>query len=178
MVTIRDDFLPIGINRPGTPFAQGFPLGLVQHSTATSGATAADIARYFHSPRDASCHLIVDWTEAVKIIPLSEIAWHAGYTANHRYLGVELCETPLKEQFDQSIQNLLDVLEEIFRAYAWPTDYADPANEAHHFFSHNQTSLLFHETSHTDPTGYFAGHGYSMQMLQDALHARLTTPAV
>ena len=175
MVTIRERFLPIGDNRPGQRFGSSLPNGLVQHSTACPSATDDDIDAYFlHNPQvQASAHIVVDWADAVKIIPLSEIAWHAGQTANHQFLGIELCETPEKEKFESSIQNLLDVLEEIFKAYGWPVDYDERIAGGKHFYSHNQTSLLWRETTHTDPTGYLASHGYNMTLLSAALEERL-----
>ena len=166
-VPMREDFLPIGTNRPGTHFAPGYPIGCVIHSTATPGASAADEDHYFHGAnRGASAHIFVDNHEAIKVIPLSEEAWHAGQTANARYLSLEIAETADPDEFKQDIQDALDILEDMARVYSWPADTT-------HFPAHADTSAWFKETDHTDPVAYFASHGYSMSQLRADLAARL-----
>lgn len=88
---------------------------LVIHYTATSGATAANEHDYFDgtcvkAKRYASAHIFVDKKEALNIIPLNEVAYHANDVqkknadgspwrgvpaiapdANFESIGVELC---------------------------------------------------------------------------------------
>jgi N-acetylmuramoyl-L-alanine amidase len=171
MVMIREDFLPEGLNWSNTPLVAQ---GVVVHSTATPSATAADEDKYFHGAnRDASAHIFVDWVEAVKIVPLSKVAWHAGYTANHKFYGVELSETSDPAQWAASLENLLDLLASIFQMMRWPVDYTEPPVGGRHLYSHAQTSQLYRETDHTDPVAYLDSHGYSMLQLADDLSKRV-----
>ena len=77
---------------------------LVLHWTANFGATAEDHYEYFNNleGRYASAHIFVDKKEALCIIPLNEIAYHANDgkfrgipelkpNANYLSIGVEMC---------------------------------------------------------------------------------------
>jgi len=144
-------------NRPGLRFADGFPNGLVIHSTATPEATAKNIWDYFqNNPQvEASAHMAIDWTEARVLIPLlanPEIAWHCGHTGNHRFVGVELCESADPGKFAAMYANALEVCSTIIHFYGWVVDDL-------YVWSHDRVSLTFHETDHTDPIGFFASHG-------------------
>lgn len=149
------DLLEVGHNRPATTFS---PTGVVVHSTDDLNATAPAIRNFFNNnpDRQASAHLSIDWSQAVTMIPWqpgeAEIAWHAGPTANHRYLSVEWCETDDPNLFAQGYANCMTIVRTILDWYRWPVD-------AEHVFSHAQTSQLFHETDHTDPLPYLSRHG-------------------
>jgi N-acetylmuramoyl-L-alanine amidase len=85
---------------------------LVVHYTANPGASAENHYRYFNTLKDryASAHIFVDKIQAINIIPLGEIAYHAGDiqrrnadgsawrgvkellpSANNLSIGVEMC---------------------------------------------------------------------------------------
>jgi N-acetylmuramoyl-L-alanine amidase len=85
---------------------------IVVHYTANPGASAENHYRYFNTLKDryASAHIFVDKTEAINIIPLGEVAYHAGDiqkhnadgtpyrgvkellpSANYLSIGVEMC---------------------------------------------------------------------------------------
>jgi N-acetylmuramoyl-L-alanine amidase len=85
---------------------------LVVHYTANPGASAENHYRYFNTLKDryASAHIFVDKTQAINIIPLGEVAYHAGDiqrrnadgsawrgvkellpSANNLSIGVEMC---------------------------------------------------------------------------------------
>lgn len=85
---------------------------IVVHYTANPGASAQNHYLYFGSLKDryASAHLFVDKIEAINIIPLNEVAYHAGDiqkrnangtpyrgvkellpSANYLSIGVEMC---------------------------------------------------------------------------------------
>ncbi len=133
--------------------ARLFPMGAVLHSTDTPGATAEDEYRYFSSGyRGASAHVVIDWNEAVQMIPFDEQSWHAGTTANSRYIGIELCETDKKWQFDLVWKNGVQVFSDLFLQYGWSVN-------SQTLPSHREISQSFGETDHTDPDGYFAVFG-------------------
>lgn len=84
---------------------------IVMHYTANNGATAENHYRYFNNLKDryASAHFFVDKVEALCIIPLNEIAYHANDVqqrvngvayrgvaelkpnANELSIGIEMC---------------------------------------------------------------------------------------
>jgi N-acetylmuramoyl-L-alanine amidase len=83
--------------------------GVVWHYTASLGASAENIAKYFNSTcivnkRYASAHDVIDAKEVIRMIKYNRIAYHAhdrnrqrldrrryGSNANFTTLGVELC---------------------------------------------------------------------------------------
>lgn len=95
-----EQFIPNNpFSRPGNPLTNE---RIVIHYTGNPGATAAGHVGYFgnvianQNPSDpipdtyASAHLFIDRTEAILIIPLNEIAYHAS-SANPNSIGIEMC---------------------------------------------------------------------------------------
>ncbi|MGM7719446.1 peptidoglycan recognition protein family protein [Metabacillus sp. Hm71] len=77
---------------------------IICHWTANPGASAYNHYKYFNNLKDryASAHIFIDKTEALCIIPLNEVAYHANDgsyrgvgelkpNANYLSIGVELC---------------------------------------------------------------------------------------
>jgi N-acetylmuramoyl-L-alanine amidase CwlA len=134
-----------GYSCPGTPFT---PSGVVLRSTDTLNATAVDERSYFNNheyfrinqSKLASAHRFVDWSQAITTIPWqpgkAEIAWHAGPVANHRYLGIEWCETDDHDLFAQGNDNFVRTMRTILDWYQWPVD-------DQHVYSHAQISAMF-----------------------------------
>src|SRR5205085_10160348 len=82
-----------------------------------------------------------------------------GHTANQRYVGVELCETADANLFKQSYDRYTWLLAKIL------LDKGLPMVHMKTFFTHDDTSKLFHETTHSDPVGYLQSHGISINQL-------------
>jgi LysM repeat protein len=145
-VTIKEDLLPVGTNRPGTRFN---PIGLTVHETASPGDSDEGEDHFFHGGnRNASAHYFVDTDSAIREIPENEEAWHAGPTANARYLSMELCHATNASDFQKIWDNGVWLAADMFKRHGWaitPTTLV----------SHDWTSRTFHETDHTDPIGYF-----------------------
>lgn len=142
-------------NRPGTPLN---PTGQVIHSTAAPGATAQNIRDYFrnHPEAQASAHAVIDWNSIIEMIPENEIAWHAGATANRKFLSFEMCEPAANDPERYS------KFQEVWNRAVWYcaktcVNYGWNTND--NIFSHYGISQMYHETNHTDPYGYFATYG-------------------
>lgn len=137
----------LSYNRPGEPLK---PEGVVVHSTANPGATAQAEYSYFNSGyRAASAHYVVDWVQIIRLIPENEVAWHAGPTANHRFLSVEMCE-PFgldADRFDETWKRAVWLVADMCVRYGWTM-----AN----VLSHKEVSERWRETDHTDPIPYFS----------------------
>lgn len=141
------------------------PTGIVLHETATPGATAENEYKFFNSgDRNASAHGFVDWSGYVQTIPYDEVAWHAGYTANHKYIGIEMCHAVSKADFEKVWNNTIEVFAELMRKYGFSVS---------DITTHDEVSKRWGETDHTDPTGYFKKFGRTFDDFKCELNARI-----
>jgi putative cell wall-binding protein len=155
----------ISYNRPHQALN---PQGFVIHSTATPGKDAEFFYNYFNSRnRDASAHYVADWNEVIQLIPEQEVAWHAGPTANHRYLSVEMCEPDGNnpEQFQKVWDRTVALVADACVRYGW--------NVRDHVFSHYQMSMTYKETNHTDPIGFLGQYDRTWDQLIQAIEAKV-----
>lgn len=151
-------------NRSGrTLKSQGF----VIHSTATPNASAQNEHDYFNSGnRQASVHYFSDWSTIIRCVPENEVAWHAGSTANNRYLSVEMCEpsndsTKFQEVWNRTVWLVGDACVR----YGWNTE--------DNVWSHRGISNLYHETDHQDPISFLASYGKTWEQLLQAIDAKI-----
>ena len=74
------------------------PKGIMVHSTATPGVTAAQLRASWDKPGvSAAVHAIVDDTGAIQTLPWNRRGWHAGagtsgQSANDTHISFEICE--------------------------------------------------------------------------------------
>lgn len=108
----------------------------------------------------------MDWTEILRTIPESEVAWHAGYTANHRYLSVEMCEPYGKDlaKFEQVWNRTVWLVADACVRYGWTKDT---------IWSHRKVSGAYGETDHTDPIDYLNRYGRSWGDLVSAIELEI-----
>ncbi len=141
------------------------PRGIIVHSTATPGATAEAEQAYFdRAYRGASAHFFVDWDSIINAIPLDEVAWGAGPTANHAYIHIEMCE-PFHGNPGQ--------FQEVWNRTVWLCGLLCSRNvwnplvavHSHLWVTENYPS----ESDHSDPFPYFNEYGVSWQSLIDAI---------
>ena len=146
------------------------PKGVVVHETATPGATAEREYQYFNGgERGASAHAFVDWEDVVQTIPYDEVAWHAGPTANSRYIGIELCRPSSHEpdKFGRVWNNAVSLFADLFREHGFGEVTVD------NLLSHAEVSSRWRESDHTDPVGYFAEYGKTVNEFRDAVQNEL-----
>lgn len=133
------------------------PVGIVVHDTATPGATAQNEHDYFNNAyRGASAHAFTDWTSIVQTVPFAEVAWHAGGTANSKFIGVELC-----------VPNPSDTgkFSEVWKRATWLFAYVFvnvlkcTTVSKENLMSHAEVSAKWKETDHTDPISFFGLYG-------------------
>lgn len=141
------------------------PVGIVLHETATPGATAQNEFLYFNGgDRGASAHGFVDWNGYIQTIPYDEVAWHAGYTANHKYIGIEMCHATNKADFDKVWDNTVEIVVDLINKCGFSI------NE---LTTHNEVSLRWGETDHTDPIGYFKKFGKTFEDFKNDVIAQI-----
>ena len=156
-------------NRPKSPLT---PQGIVIHSTAGIGAPAQNIVNWFDNPKaQSSAHGVVDWDKYIQCIPYNEVAWHAGPTANSRYIGIEMCETNSSIEFKKVWDNTVELCAEICTTYGF-----DPKTQ---ILSHHEVSLKWKEVDHIDPDHYFKNFtGYDMTRLKKDISEALAKDSI
>lgn len=145
-------------------YRNGKPEGIVIHETATPNATAHDEAIYFNREWmniDAYVHAFVDKNGVIQMMTPNYGTWGAGPVANSRFIQVELCEENNLADFAKGVNNDAVYVAQLLHRY----DLV-PTNAVHDgqgtIWSHHAVSKFLGGTNHTDPDGYFAKWGYSM----------------
>lgn len=147
------------------------PEGFVIHSTDTPGATDENERSYFNSGyHGASVHYFADWDSITKTVPENEVAWHAGSTANHKYLSVEMCEPRNDDpdrfrKFEEVWNRTVWLVADACVRYGWST--------GPDVWSHNGISRKWRETDHTDPYGFLQRYGRTWDQLLAAIDAEI-----
>lgn len=93
-VTFRSCILPKTSScRPGINMV---PKGLTVHNTGNDNVPADNYKRNRHNAKDETgYHFVLDEKEIIQLIPINEVAWHAGDgngPGNRSTIGVEICE--------------------------------------------------------------------------------------
>lgn len=142
----------ISKNRSGQTL---YSKGIVLHETGTLNATADNEFNYFNNNSvSASAHFFIDNISIINTVPISEIAWHAGKTANHNYLSVELCHFNDSAKFSVIYQKAVWLFANLFINKLGITTITKD-----NLMSHAEVSAKWHETDHVDPVSYFAQFG-------------------
>ncbi len=129
----------ININKFSRPGIKNYGIkGLIMHYTANNGGTARNHKTYFNNLNGiyASAHLFVDDNEAICIIPLNEVAYHANDTvkynadgtiykplyskignANYGAIGLEMCLDKNGKITEKTFQNAVKAVKELVAKY-------------------------------------------------------------
>lgn len=128
----------IGINKYSRPGIKNNGIkGLIMHYTANNGGTARNHKSYFNnlSGTYASAQLFVDDVEALCIIPLDEVAYHANDiqkyvngqpyyplrgiigNANYSTIGLEMCLDANGNITEATFQNSVKAVKELIKMY-------------------------------------------------------------
>lgn len=111
--------------------------GLIMHYTANNGGTARNHKNYFNNLNGvyASAHLFVDDEEAICVIPLNEVAYHANDiqkyvngqpyyplrsiigNANYSTIGIEMCLDRNGKITEKTFQNTVKAVKELIAKY-------------------------------------------------------------
>jgi len=129
--TYRKDHIPKSTpwnRRPGTRMEA---TTITIHNTGNPGSTAANERSWLTNPentRTASFQIVVDAKEAIEVVPLDEVAWHAGdgsgaKSGNRTSIGIEICEkdTTLGE-YAQALSNAIDLTAKLLHERGWGVD--------------------------------------------------------
>ncbi|WP_139491809.1 N-acetylmuramoyl-L-alanine amidase [Brevibacillus dissolubilis] len=145
MLPIQEEIIDVNAySRPGTKLKA--VKGIVMHWTASPGAPAINILRYFgrlkqQNPADsqtdryASAHFSVDDTSIYQIIPMNEMAYHVGsqtYTPdaikrlstypNNCTIGIEMCINSNSQITEATFQNAADLVAYLLKKFQLGVD--------------------------------------------------------
>jgi N-acetylmuramoyl-L-alanine amidase len=127
----RKDHIPKGTaynRRPGLPL---IATTITIHNNANTTSTAANERAWLTNPsntRTASYHIVVDAKEAIEVLPLNEVAWHAGdgskaTSGNRTSIGIEICERDVTlGEYAQTLTNAVDLVAKLLYERGWGVD--------------------------------------------------------
>ena len=109
--------------RPGVPMT---PQYITIHSTGNPKSTARNERAWLTNPSNtvtASYHIVVDEKEAIEVLPLNEVAWHAGDggngTGNRKSIGIEICESGDRQK---TLANAANLVAKMLNERGWGVD--------------------------------------------------------
>lgn len=97
------------------------------HNTANPSSTARNERAWLTNTantRTASFHIVIDDKEAIEVIPLNEVAWHAGdgskaTSGNRTSIGIEICESG---NYEQTLSNAAELVAGMLKERGWGTE--------------------------------------------------------
>lgn len=101
------------------------PKYLTIHSTGNPSSTAKNERAWLTNPtndRQASYHIVVDEKEAIEVLPLNEVAYHAGDgngQGNRASIGIEICESGNRQK---TLNNAVKLVAKMLRERGWGVD--------------------------------------------------------
>jgi len=105
--------------RPGIAMV---PKYITIHSTGNQTSTAQNERGWLTNPqnkRQASFHIVVDESEAIEVLPLNEVAWHAGDgngQGNRASIGIEICESGNRQK---TLSNAVRLIAKMLKERSW-----------------------------------------------------------
>lgn len=126
-VNYRVEHIPVTTphnRRPGTRMEAST---ITIHNTANPSSTARNERAWLTNSlntRTASFHIVIDDKEAIEVIPLNEVAWHAGdgsssSSGNRTSIGIEICESG---NYEQTLQHAARLVAGMLLERNWGTD--------------------------------------------------------
>jgi hypothetical protein len=153
-------------NRSGRNRSQS--LGMVVHETATDNATDENEVKYFtNNVVKASVHGFVDYDSITQTLPWEELCWGAGGTANSRFIQIELCH------FDGDLFPQVWIRGIFIFAWVFVNVLGIHTVTKENLMSHKEVSETWHETDHTDPSGFFADNGKTVDEFRECVQAEI-----
>lgn len=117
MPTIKQQFIAASRTKQRPGYAMT-PRYITIHSTGNPKSTAQNEANYvcYNSDRQASYHYVVDDSRIIQVLPVNEVAWHAGDggsgTGNRKSVAIEICESGNRKK---AVDNAVWLTKELMR---------------------------------------------------------------
>lgn len=140
------------------------PSYLCIHETANPGATAYDHIDWWSRDDTYAVHYICDWTGRVyHCVPNDRKCNQVG-NGNRYVIGLEICHAENQEDFDVCWGLAVEWAAYMLEERGWGID---------RLLSHNDCTMRWGGTDHTDPLGYFEEYGRSWDEFVSAVAARM-----
>lgn len=118
------DHIPLKTPNNRRPGLKLEPTSITIHNTGNPSSTAKNERQWLTNPANAltaSFHIVIDELEAIEVIPLNEVAWHAGDgskegTGNRTSIGIEICESG---NYEQTLKNSIDLVAKMLHERKW-----------------------------------------------------------
>jgi len=126
-VNYRIDHIPISTPNNRRPGIKLEATTITIHNTANPSSTARNERAWLtnrSNTRTASFHIVIDDKEAIEVIPLNEVAWHAGdgsseASGNRTSIGIEICESG---NYEQTLKNAVELIASMLYERGWKTE--------------------------------------------------------
>lgn len=134
------------------------PSYVVIHETANPGATAKNHVDYWSRDDTYAVHYVGDWTgDCYHCVPNNRLCWQVG-NGNSKVVGIELCHATNQADFEKVWQLGVEWSVFMLRKYGWGVD---------RLISHNDATMWWGGSDHTDPIGYFQEYGKSWAQFKE-----------
>lgn len=118
------DYIPTTTPHNRRPQIKLEPTSITIHNTSNPSSTARNERSWLTNPsntRTASYHIVIDEREAIEVIPLNEVAWHAGDggkegSGNRTSIGIEICESG---NYDVTLSNSVELVAKMLKERKW-----------------------------------------------------------
>lgn len=125
--TYRKDHIPKTTPYNRRPATLLEPTTITIHNTGNPSSTAKNERAWLtnsSNTRTASFHIVIDDKEAIEVIPLNEVAWHAGdgsgaKSGNRTSIGIEICESG---QYELTLEHAAQLVASMLKERNWNVD--------------------------------------------------------
>lgn len=144
------------------------PSYVVIHETANPGATAQNHVDYWGRGEGLPVHYVGDWTGIVyHCVPDNRLCWQVG-NGNSKVVGIELCHATNQADFEKVWKLGVEWSVYMLRRYGWGID---------RLISHNDATMWWGGSDHTDPIGYFQKYVKSWAQFKKEVEMALNAKA-
>ncbi|MCR8656181.1 peptidoglycan recognition protein family protein [Paenibacillus endoradicis] len=100
------------------------PTSITIHNTGNPSSTAKNERAWLtntSNDRVASFHIVMDEKEAIEVLPLNEVAWHAGdgsgmKSGNRTSIGIEICESG---NYSVTLDHAIELVAKMLHERGW-----------------------------------------------------------
>ncbi|HIW34715.1 MAG TPA: N-acetylmuramoyl-L-alanine amidase [Candidatus Paenibacillus intestinavium] len=123
----RRDYIPQTTSHNRRPSFALEPTTITIHNTGNPSSTAKNERAWLtntSNTRVASFHIVIDEKEAIEVLPLNEVAWHAGdgsgvKSGNRTSIGIEICESG---NYSITLNHAIELVAKMLYERSWGID--------------------------------------------------------
>jgi N-acetylmuramoyl-L-alanine amidase len=129
--TYKQDHIPHNTPFNRRPAIKMHATTITIHNNANPTSTAANERAWLTNKtniRQASYHIAIDSKQAIEVLPLDEVGWHAGdgsgvNSGNRTSIGIEICERDVElGEYAQTLANAVELVATMLHKKGWGVD--------------------------------------------------------